>query len=315
MAVSFVAKPVEWKQRWNKRNRCPNCGGCQTDPQGQGMRCFGFLSQDDEWIHCTREELAGSIKQNPNTLTFPHKRFGRCDCGKEHNYTGEKITEVPERIWKRGSGKPKNLNYQFVERYTYRDLDGKVIAYKDRLEAYDKDGVRLGKKFSWRDAEKKYSQGLVMELEIPPYRMWQAIKTLESVPIWLVEGERCVHVLEKHGKTAICSPFAATYRWEVDPLYFERRYVYIIPDNDEPGKRHAESIAERLAPFAAEIRILNLGLDTEGADIIQWFESGKTVEELDALAETTVPWQEQVFSALQSLTNSIRKYKERNNHE
>ena len=44
------------KQRFREENRCPVCDGADEDQRGRGERCFGFLSSDGLYAHCTRED-------------------------------------------------------------------------------------------------------------------------------------------------------------------------------------------------------------------------------------------------------------------
>ena len=52
---------VASSQRFNPTYPCPICAGHNKHRRGRGERCYGFLSDDGEWAHCTREELAGGI--------------------------------------------------------------------------------------------------------------------------------------------------------------------------------------------------------------------------------------------------------------
>src|ERR671912_297325 len=52
--------------------------------RGEGVRCYGFLSDDGEWAHCTREEFAGSAPLNEGSEAYVHKLTGDCKCGAQH---------------------------------------------------------------------------------------------------------------------------------------------------------------------------------------------------------------------------------------
>jgi len=68
-------------QRFTRRNPCPICGG--HDQSGKGSRCWGFLSGDGRFIHCTRSEYAGNLSQGRDG-TFSHILNGSCRCGEFH---------------------------------------------------------------------------------------------------------------------------------------------------------------------------------------------------------------------------------------
>ncbi|MCK1743180.1 AAA family ATPase [Bradyrhizobium sp. 139] len=55
------------------------------------------------------------------------------------------------------------------------------------------------------------------------------------------------------------------------------RDVYILPDNDEPGARHAKQVAAGLAGIARSIRIVHLPLK---GDVSDWLGAGGTAEQL-----------------------------------
>ena len=82
--------PVRWqigmdpKQRFGSDRPYPVCGGHANLSRHEGRRCYGFLSDDGLYAHCTREEYAGHLDRNSDSNTFAHLLRGVCRCGKEH---------------------------------------------------------------------------------------------------------------------------------------------------------------------------------------------------------------------------------------
>ena len=77
--------------------------------------------------------------------------------------------------------------------------------------------------------------------------------------IFLVEGEKDVDNLKACGLYAVSLPDGAQSKWE--PLYddvFRDSQVFIIPDNDEPGRKYALMCAEHIHKVAKEVRLLDL---------------------------------------------------------
>jgi hypothetical protein len=72
-------------QRFTPSRPCPVCNGHSELGRGHARRCFGFLSSDADYAHCTREELAGDLEQNPASLTYAYWLRGPCRCGGEHS--------------------------------------------------------------------------------------------------------------------------------------------------------------------------------------------------------------------------------------
>jgi hypothetical protein len=61
-----------------KGTACPICEGSRDLPQGHGVRCWGYTSDDGDYAHCTREELAG----------------GEGGVSAEQLYTNQKIVDL-----------------------------------------------------------------------------------------------------------------------------------------------------------------------------------------------------------------------------
>jgi DNA primase len=76
------------------------------------------------------------------------------------------------------------------------------------------------------------------------------------------------------------------------------RDVIILPDNDEPGKKHAEKIARSLWKIARQVKIVDLpGLPAKG-DVSDWLNmAGHSVVELLDIIKQAPIWK----------TNRLRK--------
>ena len=81
---------------------------------------------------------------------------------------------------------------------------------------------------------------------------------LQGVPVYLVEGEKDVDTLCAMGYVATTNKGGAG-KWS-DELtkIFDGAVVYIVPDVDEPGRKHARNVARALDGVAKEVRIINL---------------------------------------------------------
>lgn len=114
---------------------------------------------------------------------------------------------------------------------------------------------------------------------------------LDAARVLLVEGENKAEALIALGICASCNPGGAgRWRPEFAP-HFTGREVVILPDNDAPGRRHAEETARHLRGAAASVKLLELpGLPPKG-DIIDWLRlPGNGRERLLALAEEAPLW-------------------------
>lgn len=77
--------------------------------------------------------------------------------------------------------------------------------------------------------------------------------------LFLVEGEKDVDTWRRLGKSAVSLPDGANSKWreEYAPS-FSGKHVYIIQDNDTPGKEYAQRMASTLQSIAAEVKVLDL---------------------------------------------------------
>ena len=120
------------------------------------------------------------------------------------------------------------------------------------------------------------------------YRLPEVLAAIKAgKSIYIGEGEKDVLTLVGWKLEATCNPMGAE-KWR--PEYSEPlrgAHVVIIPDRDEPGRRHAEQVVASLCGVAASVRVLEL---PAGKDITEWRDQhGGTREELEALLSAPVP--------------------------
>jgi hypothetical protein len=122
------------------------------------------------------------------------------------------------------------------------------------------------------------------------YRLPEITAADAANPIFIVEGEKDVDNLAAVGILATTSPGGAS-KWQSEfgePL--RSRKVVILPDNDQPGMKHATQVAEDLYGKVASVKFLVLpGLPPKG-DVSDWLEAGGTAGELLRLAEAAPFW-------------------------
>jgi putative DNA primase/helicase len=126
-----------------------------------------------------------------------------------------------------------------------------------------------------------------------PYRLNElaAARTRANGKPWrvfVVEGEKDVDgLVSRWGLTATCNAGGAG-KWRGEyGQYFVGAEVVIIPDNDDAGRKHAVTVAARLSPFAAVIKIVELGGLSEKGDISDWIDAGGSQSDLETLIECT----------------------------
>jgi hypothetical protein len=127
-----------------------------------------------------------------------------------------------------------------------------------------------------------------------PYRLPELIEAIAAGhPVFVAEGEKDCDALWSLGIPSTCNPQGAGKWRNGFSEHFSGASVYILPDNDEPGRAHAEQVLTSLTGAGAAARILQLpGLPDKG-DVSDWLKSGGTAEQLYQLAQEAPQQQEQ----------------------
>jgi hypothetical protein len=132
------------------------------------------------------------------------------------------------------------------------------------------------------------------------YRLPEVLEAVRTGGLILVaEGERKTDLLRHWGFTATCNLSGAVR----SKLWFEHAKeffaascyspeIIILPDNDGPGRKHANTIGAAFAAVGITVRILDLpGLPLKG-DVLDWRDHGGTADQLRELIETDArPWE------------------------
>ena len=159
---------------------------------------------------------------------------------------------------------------RIVCEYDYCDAEGKLLFQVVRFDPKDFRQRRPDSQGDWI--------WNVRGLRVVPYRLPAVLK---SKIVFIVEGEKDCHSLEKLGLVATCNPGGAG-KWRHEYReHFQGKTVYVIPDADGPGRKHAESVAQSLQDVAASVRIVSL---PTGKDVSDWIGAGGTAEQLRELA-------------------------------
>ena len=245
------------KQRFKRDHPCPVCGGHEGLPQGEGRRCYGFMSIDGLYSHCTREDYAGNLEQNTNSNTFVHYLNGECACGLVHDLGPAKARTTPGG----SQGPPSVHSYRHPELgrptqlWPYWSADGELACYVARFDKPDG-----GKTFrplvrengSWR------SKGIT---EPRPLYNLPALRSDPDARVLVVEGEKTSDAARTllPSYVSITSMHGAKVPHETDWSPLKGRDVVIWPDNDPIGLQYAQKVAALiLKAGASSVRIVQL---------------------------------------------------------
>ena len=181
---------------------------------------------------------------------------------------------------------------RIVAAYDYTDATGNLVYQSCRFEP---------KGFSQRRPDGK--GGWIWNLQGVkpiPYRLPELLKALESEkPILVTEGEKDVDRLRGLGLVATTNSGGAGKWTDEHSKYFPSwAKVIILPDNDEPGRNHAQIVANSLHGRGCAVKIVELpGLPAKG-DVSDWLDAGHTKAELYALIQTATEWTPETAQAV-----------------
>jgi putative DNA primase/helicase len=117
------------------------------------------------------------------------------------------------------------------------------------------------------------------------YRLPELLAAKHDTPVFVAEGEKDVDALTRLGLCATTNAGGAG-KWR--PEYSDAlkgRQVVILPDNDDPGRRHAADVARALHGVAAGVKVIELpGLPDKG-DVSDWLARGGTTAALLSMVE------------------------------
>ena len=241
------------------------------------------------------ESLSISVGDNGGLLLHCHAKCEKVEILRSINATfgdlfpathGKNSHASADRSADRSAGPAPKL----VAAFDYRDASGTLLYQSCRYEP----GPNGRKKTFKQRAPKPDGKGWnysVRDIPAVLYRLPELLDANPGIPVFIAEGERKVETLRSAGFVATCKVGGAG-GWQ--PSYSETlrgRHVIILPDNDDPGRKHAAEVAAALHGIAASVRILELpGLPAKG-DIVDWVKiDGNTPAKLREMAEACPHW-------------------------
>jgi hypothetical protein len=257
-------------------------------------RCPGLARAGGEWrckcpIHGGERD---SFSVDPDTGRW--RCHSKCDEGGDAYRLEERLTGLPfpqakvavdqfqgvapmEPPTPRAGGKPWET---VVATYDYRDADGVLVYQVTRHEPKD---FRQRRPDPDAPGRWKWSiKGITPLL----YRLPELLADVEAV-IYIAEGEKDVDALRGLGLVATCnSGGAGKFTADMAKAIAGRRAV-ILPDRDEPGRKHAHQVATQLVLQGCRVKVLELPAGKDPAD---WVAAGGTADDLRELQRTTPEW-------------------------
>lgn len=164
--------------------------------------------------------------------------------------------------------------------YGYRDENGELLYEVVRFEPKDFRQRRPDGNGGWFP--------ILGDVRRVLYMLPELLAADPKAPVFICEGEKDVDRLRELGLVATTNAGGAG-KWRAE--YGEAlrgRAVAILPDNDDPGRKHAAAVRLALEGVAASARVLDLPSLPAKGDVSDWLANGGTAAELLALATMPV---------------------------
>jgi hypothetical protein len=262
-----------------------------------GVRCTGFISEDLQWVECSREEFGKGCSFHEDSKTYTHRLGAHCHCGETHTpYGGEGKTHTNGH-----SKTPPPQERREAASFDYRDEHGNLKYQNVRAEP---------KYFFLRHVcpDGKVTRGMGEKpslCECPKvlpilYKLPELLIADPSLMVYITEGEAHADRLWELGlvATSFCMGAEKSHLTQ-NVSVLKDRSVVILPDIDQAGHRHAQKAAQQLQGVAHSIKVLQLpgmqGLKfnakgEDKSDILDWLNAGHLVSELVELATDCPEW-------------------------
>ncbi len=147
--------------------------------------------------------------------------------------------------------------------YDYTDGEGALLYQAVRFEPK-----------GFRQRRPDGASGWVWGLGDTPrvlYRLPEVLAAVEKGrPVYVVEGEKDADALATLGLCATCNPMGAGKWQDAYSQDLTGASVALLPDNDAPGRDHAQAVARSLHCKARRIRVVELPGLPEKGDVSDW---------------------------------------------
>lgn len=225
---------------------CPWCGG--TD------RFIYFQDTDRYWCRqCKKEGDAIQYLRDHRKMSF---QDAEAYLGLRSDRPGQRSQQNRQQGQ---AGSETGIRPRVVATYDYLDPDGVLRCQVQRIEP----GYEGRKKsFVQRQPSKREGQWInnVKGVDLLLYRLPDIVK---SPYVFMLEGEQDCDLAHELGIMATTNSGGAKKLPKQQELYgvldvLAGKTVYIVPDNDKPGLKHAEQAAGLLYEIASEVRIIKI---------------------------------------------------------
>lgn len=201
---------------------------------------------------------------NARLSTAQEMRFGsngsvsvNLETGEFYDFEQEQGGKLAEVEVKPAPNAPRLI----VNKYDYVNAEGELVYQVCRY---------MPKTFRQRQPRGEGWQWNLDGVQLVPYRLPELLAATDVV---LVEGEKDADALAAIGICATTKPMGSGSWPDNLTNYFEGKRVWVVPDNDDAGRRTADRTAAALGAVAASVTIADLckGMKAK-ADLSDWLD-------------------------------------------
>jgi len=243
--------------------------------EGLGLCCF----HDDHSpsFSANREtgiwNCFGKCQEGGSVFDFYSKRYGGDFRGALDALAAQAGVDI------HGQEPAKKKIGKITAEYNYTDEEGNLLFQALRYEPKD-----------FRQRRPDGKGGWIWNLDgvrLIPYNLPEVLK---AKSVLVVEGEKDCETLKAWGLTATTNAQGAgKWRQEYN-AHLKGKRVVILPDNDDPGRNHAQDVARHLHGIVESLKVVELpGLPQKG-DVTDWIKQGSTKEEFLDIIRQAPEW-------------------------
>lgn len=242
-------------QKHARNELCSPCPFPSCDSRTDGF--IYFIDQDRYW--CRRCDRKGDAIQYLRDLRQMSFQDAEAYLGRSSDRPGQRSSPARDRQQAKKPADETTIRPRVVATYDYRDPDG-TLRYK--VDRYEPGFEGREKSFAQRQPGQR-SNTWIKNMDGVQRLLYRLPDITKSPYIFLLEGEKDADLAHELGIMATTNSGGAEKLPKQQELYgvldvLAGKKVFIIPDNDKPGFKHAEQAAELLQGIAKETRIVRI---------------------------------------------------------